>query len=845
MRNSKSYGQLSVRQILISGLLAALLLTSCAPVNRFSRLKRTPREYSINYCHSDIRARKTSLNRETWIVFSDGDNNETWQNPGGKVKMKSMSFMEAFFVIREKGDYLQLVKYDPEIVANSPYARIIKNRKKAQYYGWAHRSRLLLTRQSSTDMATGFRNKAIVVVADSLAVSQPGQCFDTDSVICYKDANLSVCKGKIPMHEILYILKVSADNRKILLSGTETLNPLSASEEAIGWASKSAISELGQRLFVDMGAVEGELSDRHPTFLDRECRDTLTVDAETARSIDIYRKSRPEFRYNPARSFRRDSGVASFRTALPAPVIDKRFTYVLNLNGNKIMYSDLLCMERDLRRINLVFVFEGKERVFREYSRIMNVAQNMQAQFGDADERYRYRFGAVISYADTSNSGRLGIKSCPLTESHADFMEFLMLEADSVSRYAPIADRQAWRGLEKAVEMAEAYKKESNLFVVVGESGYSELADSVLVGRIADVGGRILGYQTYSEKLSDADNNFVLQIENMIDACSQRDAVFRRERLVYPGQYKPRQEYRESGRNAYALDYPHRSMTQGWVVFPGKNEDMQLEVLAAALDTLVMDAKHDGDTVISCIHKAFSESGLRRSRYGELFCRYSGMDSLWDFNHEFQRLLPSVNPAWLLPSVNLQIENAEVAAHYRLLLSETELAEITGFLEEITKYEPDYKYKSRKKKAKKPCNCPEDNIRGTEVPRGELRYDRNGHALYLNTRQIRKHIYKTFMSRLKSSRKYVLPCAFRLRRHTPAAAVFEIAGNPADEKIMNAHRIKDIKSKRKVKDFELDELLLYFRSRKEELKNRLRTDGAVSFVSNGKTYYWIKMELLP
>jgi hypothetical protein len=84
---------------LCMALLSVFLLSSCGSVNTFTRLKRTPREYSLNYCYSDLRAPKSKLNKETWIVFSDRDNNDTYQNPGGKVRLKQMSFMEPFFVI--------------------------------------------------------------------------------------------------------------------------------------------------------------------------------------------------------------------------------------------------------------------------------------------------------------------------------------------------------------------------------------------------------------------------------------------------------------------------------------------------------------------------------------------------------------------------------------------------------------------------------------------------------------------------------------------------------------------------------------------------------------------------
>ena len=72
----------------------------------------------MNYCGTDIKAPKTTYKREPWVVFSTRSSIDSYQNPGGKVKFKKINFLEAFYVIKEKGDYLRLVKYDPSIISS-------------------------------------------------------------------------------------------------------------------------------------------------------------------------------------------------------------------------------------------------------------------------------------------------------------------------------------------------------------------------------------------------------------------------------------------------------------------------------------------------------------------------------------------------------------------------------------------------------------------------------------------------------------------------------------------------------------------------------------------------------
>lgn len=81
---------------------------------------------------------------------------------------------------------------------------------------------------------------------------------------------------------------------------------------------------------------------------------------------------------------------------------------------------------------------------------------------------------------------------------------------------------------------------------------------------------RLLGFQLYGGE-PDNFNNFVLQIGNMIDCSAPRISRKKRELIVYPEQLRNGNEYAEVNHNTYCLDFPNRSMTQGWLVFPQKN----------------------------------------------------------------------------------------------------------------------------------------------------------------------------------------------------------------------------------------------------------------------------------
>jgi len=98
-----------------------------------------------------------------WVVSSDRDNNLIYDSPTAtQPNDKTMSFMDNFYVIGESDTHVQLIKYDPTVIASNSSTRKV-NMKKAEYYGWAPKDKLLLWRNSLVDPNTDFNVKGLVV----------------------------------------------------------------------------------------------------------------------------------------------------------------------------------------------------------------------------------------------------------------------------------------------------------------------------------------------------------------------------------------------------------------------------------------------------------------------------------------------------------------------------------------------------------------------------------------------------------------------------------------------------------------------------------------------------------
>lgn len=80
------------------------------------------------------------------------------------------------------------------------------------------------------------------------------------------------------------------------------------------------------------------------------------------------------------------------------PVIDKRENYVLNVNGNRIYYNQFKKIEKDLQKINVVFVVEGNELAVKQFPEVVNVIQGLQPMFADPADGFDYKFGSVLAF---------------------------------------------------------------------------------------------------------------------------------------------------------------------------------------------------------------------------------------------------------------------------------------------------------------------------------------------------------------------------------------------------------------------------------------------------------------
>lgn len=793
----------------------------------------------------DIEAPKTDLNKEPWIVFSDRDNNATYNNAGGKVKAKDVAYLDPFLVIGEKGEFLELIKYTPTILKNGKL-----DYEKAEYYGWIHKSKLLLNQQSVTDIASGKKNKTLVMFSDTISINEPDKYFSKDSLKVYKDLKMESVSASLSPYSVIYRMKQSESPEEMtLISRKPFIKAEEVKDDVLGWVDNSLIRDIGTGLHVNTSTIDQNALE----FIVHKNKEIpLTEDMTDIN--DFLADQYTTIKYNPVSSYSARDSLVAYRTRIVLPVLDVSDNYIFNVNGGQISHKKYRAIAKGLKKINIIFVFEGKEKTISQFPQIVNALQNLQPIFEEGGDPFSYQFGCVMTFDDSNKALRpVGTE---LNGDYSQVVNFLSEKANKKDKLKPLKLTRTWSGLRKAIDSFDGSRDATNLIVLIGETGYvNENLEPSLANKLLQNNCRILGFQVYAGD-DNSYNNFVLDIESMITSYADAMIKTKGEILVSPNQVKRENRFKEvaGSKNGFKLDFPDNSLTQGFILFPQKGETLPMDMLSNNVDSILQQIRLDNNSIITHMSDAFNSVGNNRTKFDSLFIENFGLDSTRIPSKKLISSIGKANPGWYLPSgIVVLNDSVNNAIDYRLMLSELEMNELKEFVNSLSMQEVEYIYQVREKeqKSRKPCNCPEDDlfaeidrvntpavVRDTIIREKQFYTRIMPDGAYANTSKVRKYLYQQYFDKMR----YCKLCKERgriLKSMTLADAQQRIIGSPTSNEILNSIRLKDLKSEEIVSDKMLDDLIIYFKEKKKDL------DKAEKFESNGQTYYWLDRKDLP
>lgn len=800
---------------------ALILFTACKPVTSLTKIKKMPDEYTRNYCCGEVSVPKTAESGSPWIVYSDRNQNPTYHIPGGKLKLKEVSYFEPLAVIDEKGDYVEVVKYEKGVFEG----RKVKSVDKAEYLGWMPKSNLVLSSKPMTDVATGLTMKMITMIKDTLPLSQTEKYFTDGEVILYGEPELLNPIGTIPFQKPVFLSKRSVARDKCLVIGVEDIMPEKATSVTSGWISSSMLQPLGEMLYADFSNMPVK------RFTFSTSRTTYSVPKDSKnRYLKPYKL--PDFvGVNPVYGIDEfpDSTVV-IKTAAPVSIVDDESNMIYSLAGTPISKQHYDELQYNLKNINIMIAFSGQKEVEAKFSQYVSFLQQLDGIIKKHSDDFHFRLGYCVGF-DAEN--------CELSKTQP--MENISSVLLKLEKYADDTTRKvkykndAWSALRESVNLLSQHSEEQNIVIVIGENGnQKELIDEALVNSLVKANCRIIGCQLFSNS-GNSFNNFVLQMEDMIYRSAEILAKEKKMKLVHSEQLCSNNRYKEFSENVYGLDYPKNSMQQGWVIFPKKKETLSPDLLLSVTDSTIGMIEHESNSVLSHIGEMFKNSGVGRTNVNRNWLRLRGFPlTSQNLSNSFQTL-SSKNPVSVFPA-NLRVESKKLKnGKYMLFVTDSELNRIRQYLSELLAVRVDSKNISSSQKKAKSRSCPDMiNERRVEVP-GEIRK-------YQNTSKVRKSMVKTYLRWARDEKVYPKTKS-ELRTMTISKSQQEAFSVISFDPFMYQTKLYALKCKRIVSDSELDKFQEYLLTKQKALENAITNENKYEF--NGQTYYAIDCNLLP
>lgn len=556
--------------------------------------------------------------KSAWIVYSDRDNNTTYQNPGNeKQPLASLNFMQACFVIGEKEDYVELAEYIPRVNV-SKGKKALENPK---YLGWIPKSTALLWNRAIKDKETNYYVKTITAFGTQRIFEILQNHISGDSIITFANPLLNQPVAKCGMEQIFYIYKESALGNEYLIGPDPNFLPENSMQAGMGWVSKDLIRVWGTKGFI---AVHPDLEASLPFYRNYPAVKNNVVDQEPVTTVKApyttpksdLEKMYPILKYNTTKE-----GDVLISSSFLEDALDKDKNRVYNISGNLISNEAIENFSNKSSKLNIILVVSSGRKNGQYINNLQGVLETNAWQEAARNNFRQLSIGAVV-YKDYGPNCDNAIT--PLTDDYRIVDEFLQEQrkteqdgCDDNSYYQGV-----YGGIVKATKMLQEHRNESNIILVYGSGSDDTKRKGEAISGISSVNARLLFFQTHNIPNEQAYIRFVGDAQELISKSAENIIDLKKE-IIVPGTYPNIPNsigfISDSTGRVQQLDYPGKAISQGVLLFPHDSENMPAKYLADYLDSLITTIAEDNRAVERGLRSAIAQSSSGNTRIKNQF----------------------------------------------------------------------------------------------------------------------------------------------------------------------------------------------------------------------------------
>jgi len=798
-----------MRCILLTTLIILMPFYLFAQINIFKNKYDKKVEYIPNKYEIPFEA-NTSNNISTkniWIVYSDKNNNITYKDPNQSVHCKTINFLDSFFVLKTSGEMLEIIKYNSSILKSK---NILKEPEKVENYGWINRSNLLLNSKSILDESNKQALKFLTMLNGTQLFPNLFNNWDGKWIPAYSDPELKniITGSKIKLNEIVFVYK--KNKNKWLVGKNNSFSTSNSKEIILGWVDAGYIQQWSSRLCISPNTLN--ISDtthqllfpakNHAINFENNLVTSTPIKQEDCKIDTKFWISSPFF--DESTTIKNNINYTLIHTGTVIKPFNNNNAYIYNAEGTKINHSTLCTLEENAKKTNIIFALNFNNDTKEFYTNIIQSLQDLDI-FLDSKNKPNYSFGIINCNNSSTNEVIIKNKYSEVLSS------LISITKESIQLKKQLTNSNILNGLIQASLFFKNHSGENNILIVISSQGDENANDQTYKARsekiISDLvmtNTKLILYQPYSSSGASY-STFVTQAKLILKKYGEKSTPIKRNYQMhlteeaYTNGFKPL----ETGNaNIYCLDFPEKSITQGFILFPTIGTKLESRYLKIALDSLVNQINQDNQITINEIQSTFNSSSVFNSTSNKYFERYYNMYTTLPRNLEIAS--KNINFNYFIDGYTIYPKNNHSGIKYytqQLLITNHEYEEICVVFKKI----------NLNTLLKNPSS---DNKNSTE-----------------------KSIQKIFKEYLNISTKHY-------KNPTLADFFYETCGYNTSNNLLKKIYLNNIFDNKEISSSNLfdtlEKLNIIFRN-----FYTIESDQRYLFISNGEKYYWIDENILP
>lgn len=610
---------------------------------------------------------------EPWVVISDRNSNVVFMKKGDEKSPKEIRFLEPLLVLknRDSRGLVKVAEYNPDALLQKLSSKSVKT------YGWIPEDQLLLWTNSVKNSANGFNIKATLTPNKSDVLKNGEKYLKNDSVLVFTSPDLTkLAKTKLPIGQLVYIYKKAEDSKRYLIGKSPSIKIDSIAGNLYGWVSSNIVTVWGDKSAL---RVSGDYKFAEATDLSI-AKDNYGNSGSTSFSVaDAANRTPLENMIATEPLSTKEAGKGRFFTN----GLDFSKNFIYNILGQPLYhprYKEIISKNKNL---NIVITVDASDENDQNIAVAKSTLQDLSLKLKKIKYFRNVNFGVVLYKNNSCADNIAASELTPDPEKVAQYIDQQLV----LMRCNGYGGQPMQQGLVMAGQVLAEHKDETNVVVLIGANSFYQNNTGSAISALSAARARIISYQTYSG-MSEASNNFVLLSENIITNSGKNIAELEKERIADQSMVLNKNDYSllQQEEGLYSLDYPKKSMWQGFVIYPKKGDFNSSALLSKSLDSLLSQATKQNKILEVSLTKYFQSAIANtktevkpdfRSEYSDVPIPLSTETSAQFVKYD--------NPFLVKGSYSDEFKNAHPVVQKGILISESEFDGLRILYEEIYK----------------------------------------------------------------------------------------------------------------------------------------------------------------